>query len=136
MLLVTHKFRDYVETMMNVDRHIQKVVQKTESYFEKGSTAYIFTADHGMTDWGSHGSGSTDETETPFVAWGAGIAKDSNFYNIEQADITPLISTLVGIPVPVNNEVGFIVFSKEKYFFLNIQLMLFVNFRVHYLMNY
>ncbi|XP_011503947.1 PREDICTED: GPI ethanolamine phosphate transferase 1-like [Ceratosolen solmsi marchali] len=58
-----------------------------------------------MTDWGSHGSGSTDETETPFVAWGAGITNDSHLYHIEQTDITPLISTLIGIPIPINNEV-------------------------------
>ena len=91
---------------MNVDYNIQKVVEKTDNYFGKDSTAYIFTSDHGMTDWGSHGSGSTDETETPFVAWGAGILKDSRFFNVEQAALTPLISSLIGIPVPVNNEVS------------------------------
>ncbi|XP_014221295.1 GPI ethanolamine phosphate transferase 1-like [Trichogramma pretiosum] len=96
--------KDYVEIMMALDRNIKNVVQETEEYFGYGTTSYIFTSDHGMTDWGSHGSGSTDETETPFVAWGAGIKKKAQFYNIEQADITPLISTLVGIPYPRNNE--------------------------------
>ncbi|XP_008204852.1 GPI ethanolamine phosphate transferase 1 isoform X1 [Nasonia vitripennis] len=96
--------KQYVDTMIQLDRNIKKVVDNTENYFGKHTTAYIFTSDHGMTDWGSHGSGSTDETETPFVAWGAGIAKDSNTIDIKQADITPLISALVGIPVPVNNE--------------------------------
>ncbi|XP_014614337.1 PREDICTED: GPI ethanolamine phosphate transferase 1-like isoform X2 [Polistes canadensis] len=37
------------------------------------STAYIFRTDHGITDWGLHGSGSTDETETSLIAWGAGV---------------------------------------------------------------
>ncbi|XP_058790888.1 GPI ethanolamine phosphate transferase 1-like isoform X2 [Phymastichus coffea] len=96
--------KDYVEVMMEVDRNIKKVVRETERYFGNGTTAYIFTADHGMTDWGSHGSGSTDETETPFVAWGAGIKKGPLYHNIEQADVTPLISTLIGISIPVNNE--------------------------------
>lgn len=100
------EFRDYLDNMKNVDSGIEEVVQRTEEYFGQGETAYIFTSDHGMTDWGSHGSGSTDETETPFVAWGAGLAKNPYLQHIEQADITPLASTLLGIPVPVNNEVS------------------------------
>lgn len=98
--------------MKNVDRIIKKVVELAEDKFEdKNSTAYILTADHGMTDWGSHGSGSTDETETPFVAWGAGVTKNERFFNIEQADITPLVSALAGISVPTNNEVKIIQMS-------------------------
>lgn len=100
------KFREYIETMKNVDANIKKVVEVTENYFETESTAYIFTADHGMTDWGSHGSGSDDETETPLVAWGAGLKKHENFVNIEQVDITPLVATLTGISIPTNNEVN------------------------------
>ncbi|KAJ8672992.1 hypothetical protein QAD02_004253 [Eretmocerus hayati] len=96
--------KEYEDMMVNVDHNIQQVVEKTEKFFGSNTSAYIFTSDHGMTDWGSHGSGSTDETETPFVAWGAGIAKNNHPHNLEQADITPLISTLAGVPIPVNNE--------------------------------
>ena len=86
------------------------MVEKTEKFFEPGTSAYLFTADHGMTDWGSHGSGSKDETETPFVAWGAGIANLSEQQDIEQADITPFISTLLGLTIPVNNEASALLF--------------------------
>lgn len=91
--------------MNYVDRKIEEVVQMTENFFGDNGTAYIFTADHGMTDWGSHGSGSADETETPLIIWGAGINTFNFRQNIEQVDITPLISTLIGAPIPINNEV-------------------------------
>jgi hypothetical protein len=42
-------------------------------YRGDGRTVYVYTSDHGMTDWGSHGTGMDEETVTPFVAWGAGI---------------------------------------------------------------
>ncbi|PBC33927.1 GPI ethanolamine phosphate transferase [Apis cerana cerana] len=96
--------KEYIANMNYVDRKIKEVVQLTENFFGDNSTAYIFTSDHGMTNWGSHGSGSTDETETPFIVWGAGINTFNFRQNIEQIDITPLISTLIGAPIPINNE--------------------------------
>lgn len=91
--------------MNYVDHKIEEVVQMTENIFGDNATAYIFTADHGMTNWGSHGSGSTDETETPLIVWGAGINVFSSRQDVEQVDITPLISTLIGAPIPSNSEV-------------------------------
>lgn len=91
--------------MNYVDRKIEEVVHMTEDIFGDNSTAYVFTADHGMTDWGSHGSGSTDETETPLIVWGAGINAFNSSQDVEQVDITPLISSLIGAPIPINNEV-------------------------------
>ncbi|KAK9294452.1 hypothetical protein QLX08_010915 [Tetragonisca angustula] len=96
--------KEYVENMNYVDRKIEEVVQMTENFFGDNDTTYIFTSDHGMTDWGSHGSGSTDETETPLIVWGAGINAFNFRQNVEQVDITPLISALIGAPIPINNE--------------------------------
>ncbi|XP_026674612.1 GPI ethanolamine phosphate transferase 1 isoform X2 [Ceratina calcarata] len=96
--------KEYVDNMNYVDRKIKGVVRMTEEFFGDNATAYIFTSDHGMTDWGSHGSGSTDETETPFIAWGAGIGAQNIRQDIEQVDVTPLISSLIGAPIPANNE--------------------------------
>lgn len=76
-------------------------------FFGDDKTTFIFTADHGMTDWGSHGSGSLFETETPFIAWGSGIKNDSSRKDIKQTDIAPLISVLIGINYPSNSIVIF-----------------------------
>ncbi len=60
-----------------------------------------------MTDWGSHGSGDDSERLTPFVMWGAGV--ESIKYNFEelitlkQVDIAPLMSYLIGVPIPINS---------------------------------
>lgn len=76
-----------------------------------------------MTNWGSHGAGHPSETLTPLVAWGAGVQtaqrtvsqKYDDFYlkewgletyrrvDVNQADIAPLVSSLLGLPFPVNS---------------------------------
>lgn len=76
-----------------------------------------------MADWGSHGSGHPHETRTPLITWGAGIrgplGTGKDVYHdglseewkltyvrridVNQADIAPLISTLIGIPIPINS---------------------------------
>lgn len=95
-----------MENLNYVDRRIEEVVNMTEHFFGE-DTAYVFTSDHGMTDWGSHGSGSSTETETPLIVWGAGIKSSGFRQDVEQASITPLIASLIGIPIPTNNEVSY-----------------------------
>lgn len=73
-----------------------------------------------MSNKGAHGAGTAHETETPIVVWGAGInhwskvdktsevttsigGDDVPRFDIQQADVAPLISTLLGNAVPVNN---------------------------------
>ena len=92
--------------MNYVDKRIEEAVNATEDFFEKGTTAYIFTSDHGMTDWGSHGSGLPSETETPLITCGVGVKSSGFRQDVEQASITPLIASLIGIPIPINNEVS------------------------------
>ena len=79
-----------------------------------------------MTDWGSHGSGMDHETQTPVVAWGAGLSrpevknaptpenylKQNSVWNLDKApmrkdinqtDVAPLMSALIGVHMPQNN---------------------------------
>lgn len=69
---------------------------------------------------GSHGSGDDHEIQTPYVIWGAGVRQVKGSYldlstlnmslehrrDIHQADLTPLMSTVLSIPVPVNSIVS------------------------------
>lgn len=91
--------------MLFVDDGIEALETLFQSFFRDFDTAYIFTADHGMTDWGSHGDGSPLETETPFIVWGAGINFTNKGNDINQADVAPLISALIGINYPINSMV-------------------------------
>ncbi|PKA57925.1 phosphatidylinositol glycan, class N [Apostasia shenzhenica] len=125
----------YLNNVKVVDQIAENVYNLVESYFKDKKTAYIFTADHGMSDKGSHGDGHPTNTDTPLVAWGAGVMspkgrhsyqpdfgvhfvddhkhdmptpKEWGLDNIErvdvnQADIAPLMATLVGLPCPVNS---------------------------------
>uniref|UniRef100_A0A8R1I224 GPI ethanolamine phosphate transferase 1 n=2 Tax=Caenorhabditis japonica TaxID=281687 RepID=A0A8R1I224_CAEJA len=97
------KSRQYIENIRVVDSGIEKLQKLVDEYFDDHKTAWIFTSDHGMTDWGSHGAGSDEEVLTPFVAWGAGVKKGSSKPDIHQIDLAPLISALIGIPIPVNS---------------------------------
>ncbi|WOK96386.1 GPI ethanolamine phosphate transferase 1 [Canna indica] len=135
-----HAHRPYSSIYLNnvkvVDKIAEDVYNLLESYFNDNKTAYIFTADHGMSDKGSHGDGHPSNTDTPLVAWGAGIKNprrlisdshsDDGFrfvddhkhdmptpiewglrgierVDVNQADIAPLMATIVGLPCPVNS---------------------------------
>ncbi|GAU96677.1 hypothetical protein RvY_08089-2 [Ramazzottius varieornatus] len=102
----THKPQSklYDENMRLIDERMRTLVEQIEALFAHDNrTAFLFTSDHGMTDWGSHGSGQVEEIATPFVAWGAGIARNRQMVDIEQADLTPLMSALLGQAIPVHS---------------------------------
>ena len=43
----------YGKSMKVVDEGVRRVVEVIEDFFgHDGKTSYIFTSDHGMTDWG------------------------------------------------------------------------------------
>jgi phosphatidylinositol glycan class N len=98
----------YQEHVALVDRGVKKVAELAESHWGyDNQTAFIFTADHGMTDWGAHGTGMPHETDVPLVAWGGGIVHQSGnrsqMLSIAQVDLAPLMSSLLGVAVPKNS---------------------------------
>uniref|UniRef100_A0A7E4VRC3 GPI ethanolamine phosphate transferase 1 n=1 Tax=Panagrellus redivivus TaxID=6233 RepID=A0A7E4VRC3_PANRE len=100
-----HKPRseEYLSNIATVDAGIAEMVALFKKVFPDDSTSFVFTADHGMTDWGSHGSGTDDEILTPFIAWGAGVRSLASKQVINQVDVAPFVSALLGTAVPMNS---------------------------------
>ncbi|KAI4274124.1 MAG: hypothetical protein LQ337_004177 [Flavoplaca oasis] len=118
--------KEYLHNIKIVDQGVREITKLVDDFYGDGKTAYVFTADHGMSDWGSHGDGHPDNTRTPLVAWGSGVAKpvishsgtalghQDGFsadwgldrvqrHDVNQADIAALMSYLAGIEFPVNS---------------------------------
>lgn len=120
--------REYLRNIRIVDEGLERIHRLVnEFYGHDEKTAWVFTADHGMSDWGSHGDGHPDNTRTPLVAWGAGVKKPVGVQEVEgatghedgfsadwgldavrrvdvaQADVAALMAYLVGVRFPVNS---------------------------------
>lgn len=118
--------KEYLHNIKVVDRGIEEITKLIDDFYADGKTAFVFTADHGMTDWGSHGDGHPDNTRTPLIAWGSGVAKpnitqsgtapghEDGFsadwglghvqrHDVCQADIAALMAYLAGLEFPVNS---------------------------------
>ena len=70
--------KEYTQNIHLVDSIVEKIHTLMESTFPDQKTSYIFTSDHGMHSRGVHGDGHPDNTRTPLIAWGAGIAHSAS----------------------------------------------------------
>lgn len=118
--------KEYLHNIKVVDQGVREITEVIEDFYGDDETAFVFTADHGMSDWGSHGDGHPDNTRTPLVAWGSGVAKpkttrwgvapghedgfssDWNLdhihrHDVAQADVAALMAYLAGLEFPVNS---------------------------------
>lgn len=101
---VAHQLlREYSEEIKDIDNRIQNVTTIFNEVFPDNDTTFIVTSDHGMRSDFGHGTDTIMETSSPFVCWGAGINKDSTRKDVENIDIAPLISVLLGINLPKNS---------------------------------
>ena len=118
--------KEYLHNIKVVDQGVKEMTKLIEDFYGDGKTAFVFTADHGMSDWGSHGDGHPDNTRTPLVAWGSGVARpiisisgtakghEDGFSadwglnrvqrnDVDQADVAALMAYLAGLDFPVNS---------------------------------
>ncbi|KAH6856475.1 Phosphatidylinositolglycan class N-domain-containing protein [Chaetomium sp. MPI-CAGE-AT-0009] len=124
-----HSFRPYSKEYLNnikvVDKGVQEITELMQDFYADDRTAFVFTADHGMSDWGNHGDGHPDNTRTPLIAWGSGVAKPQLYpgevapghdeyssdwhldhvrrHDVEQADVAALMAYLAGTEFPANS---------------------------------
>ncbi|PYI30328.1 PigN-domain-containing protein [Aspergillus indologenus CBS 114.80] len=103
--------REYLHNLQVVDNGVREICDEFQAFFGGDRTAFVFTADHGISDWGSHGDGHPDNTRTPLIAVAAGhdgFSADWHLdhvqrHDVAQADIAALMAYLAGIPFPVNS---------------------------------
>jgi phosphatidylinositol glycan class N len=124
-----HSYRPYSKEYLNnikvVDEGVREITSLIQKFYADERTAFVFTADHGMSDWGSHGDGHPDNTRTPLIAWGSGVAKPTIFpegmapghdeysadwglakvkrHDVQQADVAALMAYLIGLEFPANS---------------------------------
>lgn len=85
------------EKLKEMDGIIQTVYENTKKWHKK--TAILITGDHGMKDSGGHGGSSFAETHVPFII----LNEKCTGGFIEQVDIAPTLSLLLGIDIPSDN---------------------------------
>ncbi|KAK1855799.1 gpi-anchor biosynthetic protein [Colletotrichum chrysophilum] len=117
--------KEYLRNIQVVDQGVQEITELIDGFYADDRTAFVFTADHGMSDWGSHGDGHPNNTRTPLITWGSGIAPPvlaSNAtapghdeyssdwhldhvkrHDVAQADVAALMAYLVGVEFPANS---------------------------------
>ncbi|KAG6038715.1 Glycosyl phosphatidyl inositol anchor synthesis [Claviceps citrina] len=117
--------KEYLNNIKVVDQGVKEITELIQKFYADDRTAFVFTADHGMSDWGSHGDGHPDNTRTPFITWGSGVAAPELYdgsvapghddyssdwgldhvrrHDIDQADAAALMSYLIGTEFPANS---------------------------------
>ncbi|KAK6529640.1 major facilitator superfamily transporter protein [Arthrobotrys megalospora] len=100
-----------------MDGIVKQVYQAMETEEHLKDTLFVLVGDHGMNDGGGHGGSSSGETSAALVfmspklralesAYTApAVPKDEFTYyrRIEQSDVAPTLTTLLGLPIPKNN---------------------------------
>lgn len=111
---------EYYDNIKYIDQKMRDLEVKVNDFYGDDETAWVFTADHGMSAFGSHGDGHPNNTRTPLVVWGKGVntplsgsqGHDQESvlwdlpvqrHDVNQADIAPLMSYLIGVNYPANS---------------------------------
>ncbi|KAH8251955.1 hypothetical protein KR038_011929 [Drosophila bunnanda] len=104
---------EFDQQLLRTQKGIYTTYEFFETVFNDSRTAYLLTSDHGMGDTGYHGTSTLHELETPLFMWGAGVKRtvgpDAGFPTnetvpeVEQIQLAPLMSALIGLPPPMNN---------------------------------
>ena len=117
------------QKLEQMDLALLKILQKIDEAKTTCQSVYIF-GDHGMTEDGNHGGGTSDEMNAALfahyspgcgdmtnimngnsinsISMQAGTMAQEAFQSINQIDIVPTISFLLGLPIPYANLGGLV----------------------------
>lgn len=88
----------YTTYIRGFDRDLDALLEA----MPKDTTVFV-TSDHGTTDTGGHGTSTTVERRSPFLAFGPGITKArSGGERLDQVDIPGTLAALLGVPAPAH----------------------------------
>jgi ethanolaminephosphotransferase len=107
---------------VEMDEIVERIYSAIEKQPHLHSTLFILAGDHGMNDAGNHGGSGEGETSPALVFMSPNLKKvvetfdsppkapavpndsEFGFYSrIEQSDLAPTITSLLGLPIPKNN---------------------------------
>ena len=91
------KSAGYADIARRTVAHVENIIRLLPP-----DTVVLLTSDHGATDSGGHGGASEVETTAPLFAFGPGIAAGARV-NINQIDLAPTLSCLMGLPFPATS---------------------------------
>ncbi|KAK6349787.1 major facilitator superfamily transporter protein, variant 2 [Orbilia brochopaga] len=100
-----------------MDGIIKQVYEAIETEEHLKDTLFVLVGDHGMNDGGGHGGSSAGETSAALVFMSPKLktlnlgrtapeqpTDEFRYYRlIEQSDVAPTLTTLLGLPIPKNN---------------------------------
>ena len=99
--LVTPKLLEMDHIINNIYNAMLTWDQKREA-----PSLMVLCGDHGMSDAGSHGGASSSETSTPLVFMSPLFERLGgevfNRKEVQQIDLVPTLSVLLGLPIPQN----------------------------------
>lgn len=114
---------------LEMDNIIKKIFQ--EAIVDHPETLFVVMGDHGMNDVGNHGGSSTGETSAAMMLISEQFKhlKPKNkvnapipwnedyeyFSKIDQIDLVPTLTELLGLPVPINNLGNFVPLLLDLY---------------------
>uniref|UniRef100_A0A182K121 Uncharacterized protein n=1 Tax=Anopheles christyi TaxID=43041 RepID=A0A182K121_9DIPT len=102
-----HRYGPTHDEMRRKLTEMNDVIRNITERMADGTTLLVI-GDHGMTKTGDHGGETEDEVESLLFAYSKGSpllprSYDGHAETMQQIDLVPTLSTMLGVPVPYSN---------------------------------
>ncbi|KAK6541741.1 major facilitator superfamily transporter protein [Orbilia ellipsospora] len=106
-----------IPKQIEMDGIVKQIYHAIETEDHLKETLFVLVGDHGMNDGGGHGGSSAGETSAALVFMSPKLkalgleykapevpSGEFRYYRkVEQSDVAPTLTTLLGLPIPKNN---------------------------------